>query len=136
MQGKESEYPVRSARKERRIEEKTVLLLNCEGRYALRKRPAKGLLAGLWELPCAEGHLGEEAVMDLAEEQGLEPHSIESLGSAKHVFTHVEWHMKGYRIGCGRQNEEFVWASPEEIAAAYSIPTAFKAFKVTKEVNA
>ncbi len=50
---------VRAAKKPRRVEERTVFLLVRDGRLALRKRPAKGLLAGLWELPNVPGNLDE-----------------------------------------------------------------------------
>ena len=43
--------PVKAPKKGRKIEERTVWLLFREGRVALRKRPDKGLLAGLWEYP-------------------------------------------------------------------------------------
>ena len=47
----------------RRVEERTVFLLEREGRLALRRRPGRGLLASLWELPGAEGTLTrDEAV--------------------------------------------------------------------------
>ena len=41
--------PVKTKKKARRVEERTVWLIFHEGRVALRRRPAKGLLAGLWE---------------------------------------------------------------------------------------
>ena len=47
-QGVAEKLPIKAPKKGRRIEEKTVLILRCEGKYALVKRPDKGLLAGLW----------------------------------------------------------------------------------------
>jgi A/G-specific adenine glycosylase len=128
-QGRETDFPVRSARKERRVEEKTVFLLACGGRYALQKRPAKGLLAGLWEFPSADGILTEEDALAWASSQGLEPVSIEPLPASKHLFTHVEWRMKGYFIICNKQQSPYTWATDTEIEREYSIPTAYKAYK-------
>ncbi len=122
--GEETQYPVRSAKKERRIEQKTVLLLHCDGKYALQKRPEKGLLAGLWSFPMADGHLTEQNAADL-----FHADSAESLGKVKHIFTHVEWHMTGYRIDCKEFSQEYVWVTPEEIETLFSVPTAFKHFK-------
>ena len=127
--GDELRYPVRSAKKERRIEEKTVLLLENRGCYALQKRPAEGLLAGLWSFPVLEGHLQEKEILKTLRTAGLEPVSLEQCGSAKHIFTHIEWHMQGWNAACASRTEDYVWASPEEIASEYSIPTAFKAFR-------
>ncbi len=123
-EGTETRYPARSAKKERRIEQKTVLLLRCEGKYALQKRPEKGLLAGLWSFPMAEGHLTEQNAAGLFHAASAEP-----LGKAKHIFTHVEWHMIGYRIGCKELSPEYLWVTPEEIESVYSVPTAFKHYK-------
>lgn len=57
--GKEhaSEIPVRKAKKERRKEERTVFLLKYGDEVALKKRPAKGLLAKMWEFPNENGFL-------------------------------------------------------------------------------
>ena len=46
QEGEELSYPVKSAGKARRIEEKTVFLLHCGSRFAIRRRPEGGLLAG------------------------------------------------------------------------------------------
>ena len=123
-QGQETLYPVRTAKKERRIEQKTVLLLHCDGKYALQKRPEKGLLANMWQFPNRDGFMTEKETMDLFHTDSVEP-----LGNAKHIFTHVEWHMIGYRIECKAFSPEYVWVTPEEIETLYSIPTAFKHFK-------
>ena len=97
-------YPVRAKRKARRAEEKTVFLLAlADGRVALRKRPAAGLLAGMFELPNVEGHLSPQQALTLAESWGVEP--LELLGGMErvHIFTHLEWHMTCYGIRCGRE---------------------------------
>ena len=125
--GRETEFPVRTAKKERRIEDKTVFLFHCSGRYALEKRPEKGLLAGLWGFPMADGHLTEEQVRE--QTQGFDPVSITFCGKAKHVFTHAEWHMTGYLIECNKPSPNYTWVTKEEIDRHYSIPTAFKFYK-------
>ena len=63
--GDPTQYPVRSAPKARRIEERTVLLLRCGGKYAIRRREEKGLLAGLWEFPSLSGALDERQIAAL-----------------------------------------------------------------------
>ena len=49
-----AEIPVKTPKKARRVEERTVYLLFYRGRVALRRRPERGLLAGLWEYPNLE----------------------------------------------------------------------------------
>ena len=57
------EIPVKAPKKARRIENRTVLVIQDGERTAIQKRPDKGLLAGLYELPNVKGTLSaEEAV--------------------------------------------------------------------------
>ena len=124
MHGTVDRYPVKAAPKPRRIEERTVLLLRCAGRYAIRQRPGKGLLAGLWEFPGEEGRLSE------AELRARFPLAtrIAPCGGAKHIFTHVEWHMEGYLLELPEELPGYIWAAPDEIRARYSFPTALRAY--------
>ena len=117
--------PVRGGKKERRIEKKTVFLLLREGRIALRRRPRQGLLAGLWEFPNAEGDLSEREAAEAVSAWGLEARAWRSRLTAKHVFTHVEWHMTGYVLEVsGPGPEEFCWADRDGLEA-YPVPSAF-----------
>ena len=113
--GEEQRYPIRSEKKARRVEEKTVLLFRHAGRYAIRKRPETGLLAGLWEFPTADGAFLPDAGV--------------FLGQSKHIFTHVEWQMKAYRIDCAEESPDYTWRTPEEITRDFSLPTAFRKFQ-------
>ncbi|MDO4861376.1 MAG: A/G-specific adenine glycosylase [Eubacteriales bacterium] len=123
--GDPTQYPVRSAPKARRIEERTVLLLHCGGKYAIRRREEKGLLAGLWEFPSCEGTLTPEEIA-VKFPAAL---SISPCGSAKHIFTHVEWHMTGWRVELAEEAPGYVWETAERIKTAYSFPTALKAYR-------
>ena len=127
--GEELSYPVKASKKPRRIEEKTVLLLRHGTRYAIRRRPGSGMLAGLWEFPNTDGCLTEEAVLALASGWETAPLRVEPFGKAKHIFTHVEWHMSGLLIDCDGESPLFLWKTPEEITRDYSLPTAFRAFR-------
>lgn len=105
-EGRIEEIPVKKKQKERRREEKTVfILLDPENRMVLRKRPESGLLSGMWELPSVEGSLSREQACAVLEQQGvaLVGDGLAEAGQAKHIFSHVEWHMTGYlgRIAAG-----------------------------------
>ncbi len=123
--GETERYPRRSPKKPRTVVGVTVWLLRCGDRWAIRKRPDRGLLAGMWELPTEEE--GRDTP-GLPEEQGIEVLSVTPCGEARHIFTHVEWRMKGRLAECGRENGDFVWATREELIDRYAIPTAFRAF--------
>ena len=47
----------------------------------------------MWELPSVEGRLDDTKVIEAVRGFGLAPLRIAPLGDAKHIFTHVEWHM-------------------------------------------
>ncbi len=127
-EGLTATLPVKSPKKARRQERKTVLLLSCRERFAIRKRPKTGLLSSLWELPNFDGHLSQEQVASALCEMGIEPISVRPCGDAVHVFTHVEWHMTGYAIECAVPSPHFIWESTDEILARYAIPKAFSAY--------
>ncbi len=128
-QGTEQQYPVRAAKKERRREERTVFLLRKQGTIALRKRTNEGLLAGMWEFPNVEGALSLSQVKETLTAWGLTVSSMEPCGKAKHVFSHVEWHMTGFSVTCDGDRDGLCWVTPAEIAADFALPTAFKAYK-------
>lgn len=131
---KTMQIPVKPAKKERRKEERTILLIEYQDKFAIRKRPPSGLLADLWELPGMEGKLLPEAIILQLKTQGLTPVQVKALGEAKHIFSHVEWHMLGYHIllsDGGLQLSEknhFIWADRDEINQKYSIPNAFSTY--------
>ena len=123
--GRAGELPVRAAKKPRRREERTVFLIFRKNRVALRKRPARGLLAGLWEYP-NELSPAENA----PEDWGISAKTRDFGGAGVHIFTHVEWHMTAVTI----QTESeilpagWVWADSEELAERYAVPSAFAPF--------
>lgn len=133
------ELPIKTKKKARTIEEKTVFLIEYQNRYALHQRGQTGLLAGLWELPNIEGRYKEEQVKEFLLQSHLPVVEIQSLGEAKHIFTHKEWHMWGYAVkisseavkNTGRNNSfsKLVWAGKEEIKEKYALPSAFHAYR-------
>ena len=122
--GTEEKFPVKAPPRPRRIEERTVLLLRWGNRWAIRQREKKGLLAGLWELPNELGAVTEEELRA----RFPQAERIAPCGSAKHVCTHVEWHMEGWLLDLRKPLPGLTWETAEEIRARYSIPTALKAY--------
>lgn len=135
--GCQMELPVKKKAKERKIEERTVLVFQDGETVAIRKRPGKGLLAKMYEFPNLEGYLTMDEVVAYCKSIGLTPVFVKELPEAKHIFSHIEWHMKGYAIRVDELekncSESMIFAPPEEIQKTYSVPAAFE--KYTHYVN-
>jgi A/G-specific adenine glycosylase len=108
--------PVKTPKAERKKVPMTVFVLRCGDRFALRKRGEKGLLSGMWEFYHTEGHLSEKAALDHLSKEGFAVTEMKKIGSAKHIFTHLEWEMKGFSALLSEEKEGFLWANAEEIA--------------------
>lgn len=121
--GTAESLPVKAPKKARRTEDRTVFLLLREGKIALRKRPDAGLLAGLWEFPNVDGGLEEPAAGEAVRAWGLEPKAWKNRLTAKHIFSHVEWHMTGYTLEVsGEGPGDFLWVDTLE---HHAVPSAF-----------
>ena len=120
--------PVKSPKKEKRQENRTVFVFSCDGRYALRKRPEAGLLAGLWEFPNVSGTLTLEQALRETEDMGLQPRQLRKEIHRKHIFTHIQWNMKGIYLEVARTGGAFTWFTAPEIDGQAALPTAFRQF--------
>lgn len=130
-------YPVKKKARARRIEERTVLLIQDGHRTCLEKRKEQGLLAGLYQFPNFSGYLSEEEILLKVKQYGLDALYMEPLKTAKHIFSHIEWHMKGYRVRIADreytssaigQTDTLVFAETETMSEQYPVPAAFAAY--------
>jgi len=119
--------PVRAEKRKRRAEEHTVFLLLRGGRIAVRRRPDTGLLAKLTEFPNAAGNLDEAGARVVLAQWGLTAKRLAPCGTARHIFTHIEWQMKGYAAEVEGENPAFRWADAAELETL-AIPTAFRVY--------
>ncbi len=127
------EYPKKAAKKPRKIEEKTILIIQNGQEFAIQKRPQNGLLAGLYELPNRPGYLTQEEAIRCVEDMKLMPVHIKEAGSSKHIFSHVEWHMKGYLVKVASTEEkqmgQLIFIDKRNSKKKYPIPSAFSAYR-------
>lgn len=133
-EGKETALPVRKKPSPRKIEARTVLILRIGDAVALQKRPETGLLSGLFEPYCIKEALTPEAVAAHLAEMGLTPLRLSPLGEAKHIFTHLEWHMVGYEVILGERDAANLpagcfLAPREEIDSHFALPSAYSAYR-------
>ncbi len=125
-------FPIKKPKPQRRQEQKTVFVLLHNNLAAIRRRADKDVLAGMWELPLVAGWLSEQEQREQLSEWGIQPKNgiLQQLPVAKHVFTHIEWQMKGVLV----QTESPVeasglrWITPEERSNKVAIPSAFRAY--------
>ncbi len=138
LQGCETEYPKKEDKKARTIEQMTVFVICDQGKIALHKREARGLLAGMYEFPNVSGHKKEDEVLAILKELNLSPLYIKKIQDYVHIFTHKEWHMKGYFIrvdelsegeSCG-QAKKWKYVDRSDIEEHFPIPSAFATYKM------
>lgn len=124
--------PRKTPKKQRRVEERTVFLLYHQERVALRKRPAQGLLANLWEFPSVHGHLSPEQAIPYLKTLGLSSDKLKPGPRAKHIFSHVEWHMTCLEGEVGLTDslsESILWANASRLEEDTAVASAFKTYK-------
>ena len=84
------ELPIKAKKTKRKSQYLEFYLVGTEKQEVLiRRRPLKGVWAGLWEIPSLET---EEKIWNHADKEGFE-----LLGAFKHVLTHIDMMIKVYR---------------------------------------
>ncbi|MBR6541617.1 MAG: A/G-specific adenine glycosylase [Anaerotignum sp.] len=117
-------YPVKAEKKARTIEQLNVFFCVENGKIALHKRPEKGLLSGLWELPNADR---DRSIPDFLQEIGILQAEIIPMKNQKHIFTHIEWHMDCYYIKVKEKTDsDVIWITEDEATENYALPSAFR----------
>lgn len=131
LEGREMELPVMPAKKKRRMEERTVFLIRCRNEIALQQRPARGLLAGLYEFPCAQGKLTRDEAVAFVRSLGFSPVRIRELPGAKHIFTHIEWQMTGYEVlvDDAVMPASVFLTDRADLEGRYAVPSAYHVYK-------
>ncbi len=122
--GDTDRIPVKSKKASRKIEQKTVFILQAGEEIAIRKRTEKGLLHGMWEPINLSGFFTEQELKTKF------PHAkrIQKIGTHRHIFTHIEWDMVGYLVVVPQKTGDYQWVTREELASTYAIPKAFQPF--------
>lgn len=111
----------------KREEEWTIVVALLNGNLLVRKRPAKGLLAGLYEFPSVEGHHFEAELPDLLESQGFSGvRMLRTLPASKHVFTHLVWRMQGFLAEVDSAPEDFL---PVQSLSDTAVPSAIRVYR-------
>lgn len=111
LEGDPSKLPIQPKKKERRKEDKIYYVLVCKDKIHLVQRPKTGLLSGLYGFD-------EKKPEHIVNQMELKEHI--------HVFSHVEWIMKGVLCEVDSMTENFY--TIDQIHEQFSIPSAFLPF--------
>ena len=132
MKGREELFPVRRPKKQRKIENKTILIVQDEERTVLRKREEGTLLAGMYGPPDLPGHVSARETAACLKELGFIPLEISRIEDSAHVFSHVEWRMAAYLVRIKKPVSlpagGFAFVKRDEASSRYSVPSAYKAY--------
>lgn len=134
------QLPVKARPKARRVLPVAIALVESPAGWLLHQRPKTGLLAGLWEPPLWEdtSFVSAAEMQKALAEMGIDTAAAftdaplcDPLPKAKHIFTHLEWHMSGWKFYAPAQAlpDGYVWASREQLEQEYTLPGAFKAYR-------
>ena len=132
--GRAAELPVKPAPKAKSKVPVTVALIESERGLLLQRRPAHGLLAGLWQPAAWEKALTKDELCAALAKLGVQAALAAPLPPAKHVFTHKVWELGGWK-GTAKACElpdGYVWAAAEDLAEVYPVPNAFGAYVKAK----
>lgn len=130
----EPDYPRKPAPVAKKQQDWTILLMYAGDGLLVRRRP-KGLLGGLYEFVAVEGHHEPDALPTVLSELGFSGVRIlEPLPDSKHVFTHLVWHMRGFRAACQRYPAAYTPVSPEQLDAL-AFPSALRTYRAQSHKN-
>lgn len=118
--------PIKKPKKPRSIEQHTIVVFCAKNKIKIYKRPARGLLAGLWEFMDIPETLTNEGLHDWLQQKALPSLKIEYLGASRHIFTHKEWHMEGWlvHLSSADLSDDGKWVSLDELNTTYALASA------------
>lgn len=122
-EGRAADLPLLSTKKARKIERKTVFALTQDAALIGFRRPESGLLAGLWQLPEAAGNLSDAEAARWLGEHGINPVGELRFYERKHIFTHIEWHMRVCAAEVSADVLPEGWIALDE---SHALPTAYR----------
>jgi A/G-specific adenine glycosylase len=137
--GRPEDYPRRLPKSERPVRKATLFWVESEGHIILRKRPLKGLLGGLWELPSTpwdtKTYKAYADNPDMAPFMPVQDEAIKWIaldGFVTHQFTHFQLEMTILKTTLNKRSQEHEWVHLQNLDQ-YALPTMIqKALKFAR----
>lgn len=121
QQGNPLDYPKKEKSKPRPIYHYHLWMMEHQGRFALVRRPEKGVLAGMWQFPLTTMEEGEEPPIHGVVIQ------LQAEGEYRHIFSHMEWILHVKRVCFDTiESNPFTWKTINDIQETIALPTAFQ----------
>ncbi|MEQ9557094.1 MAG: A/G-specific adenine glycosylase [Rhodospirillales bacterium] len=132
--GDMADLPARAPRKAKPTRHGVVFWIrDAKGRVLLRRRPEKGLLGGMMEVPSTDWRDDPWDLGDALSQPPVPARAWEVAGEVRHTFTH--FHLRLCVVTCTREGDAVgagVWAKPSEFAD-FALPTVMK--KVVRQAT-
>jgi len=116
-----------------------IAIIKKNGKYFIQKRPAKGLLADMWEFPGGKIEKGENKIdalaRELKEELGVQLKTVSYLFDVKHYYTQFKVHLSVFE--CSLDNDPQIgplhrWVSNKQFSK-YPMPSG--SAKIIEKIN-
>lgn len=133
-QNTQDQWPIRKEKDPIKKVKRQIAIINNADYILMHQRPARGLLADLWEFPGVDGGHKKDFAALFVEQYGLQLSIGKHFLDARHVFTHMEWEMKVYWARLESNDglsvrSDFKWVHKKELKQL-AIPTAFQKIKL------
>lgn len=135
-EGRQEELPVKTKKTKMKISPvASIAIRNEQGEWLLRQRPAKGLLANLWEFPMVELTVDDHLPDKMHEHFGVELGQCKAIIAFKHIFSHITWEMQSYQVDVSESTiipEGARFFTEEEVEA---LPKPVPVIKIWNEIK-
>lgn len=140
FEGMQEELPIKTINKKAKLHKMKAMVIKSDtGKVLLEKRPAKGLLANMWQFPMVElptaNHSVEEVIM---RDYQVNVTKGKEIIAFKHIFSHLIWEMESFEGKLMKEIElpnNCKWFSLEEIENLPMPVPVLKIWNVWKERN-
>ena len=140
--GTQNELPLKAKKAPIPHYDVCVAIIEENGKILLKKRPEKGLLAGLWEYPGGKVESSDESLeaalkREIEEKTGLVIRLEGKMGTYKHAYTHFKISVHAWQTTIIKSAEsqlppEFSWISIKDLATC---PMGKVARRISSQIN-